>query len=97
MMNLIAIALLFVIGLICLLTQRNLIKLVMGVKILIMGASLSLISAGYARGDTAIAQALVTSILVVEAIVTAVAVALIVNVHRHYRTLDIRELTRLRG
>lgn len=96
-MNMVVVVLLLAIGLACLLTQRNLIKLVMGLKILIMGATLSLVSAGHARGETAIAQALVVSILVIEAIITAVAVALIVNVHRHYRSLDVRELAKLRG
>jgi len=96
-MNLIAVALLFVIGLVCLLTQRKVIKQVIGLKIMLQGVTLSLIHAGHARGEERFAQTMVTSALVVEAIVIAIALALIVNIFRHYPSGDVDLLDKLRG
>ena len=88
---------LFLAGLFCLITRRNVIKQVIGLKIMLQGVSLSLIHAAYLRGDTPTGEAMVVSALVVEAVVIAVALALIVNVFRHYPSNDIDDLTRLRG
>lgn len=89
--------LLFFIGLFCLLTRRNIIKQVIGLKIMLQGVTLSLIHAGHLRGDTRFAETMVISALVVETIVVAIALALIVNVFRHYPSGDIDSLDRLRG
>ena len=89
--------LLFLIGLFCLLTQRNVIKQVIGLKIMLQGVTLSLIHAGRLRGDVEFAEAMVISALIVEAVVIAIALALIVNVFRHYPSGDVGYLDRLRG
>ena len=88
---------LFAIGLYCLLTRRNVIKQVIGFKIMLQGVTLSLIHAARLQGDTAFGETLVVSALVVEAVTIAVALALIVNVFRHYPSGDIDDLDRLRG
>jgi len=89
--------LLFLVGLWCLLTRRNVIKQVIGLKIMLQGTALSLVHAGYTHGDAGFAQTMVISALVVETIVIAVALALIVNVFRHYPSGDVDHLDRLRG
>ena len=89
--------LLFLTGLLCLLTQRNAIKQVIGLKIMLQGATLGLVHAGHVRGDMRLAQTMVISALVVETVVIAIAVALIVNVFRRYPSGDIDRLDRLRG
>ena len=89
--------LLFVIGLFCLLTRRNVIKQVFGLKIMLQGVTLSLVHAGHLRGDMRFAETMVISALVVETIVIAIALALIVNIFRHYPSGDIDRLDRLRG
>ncbi len=88
---------LFVLGLVGLLTQRKVIKQIFGLKIMLQGVCLALISAGRANGDLYLAQSMVISALIVEAVVMAVALALMVNVYRHYPSGDVDELTRLRG
>ncbi len=90
-------ALLFLIGLFCLLTRRNVIKQVFGLKIMLQGVTLSLVHAGHMRGDVRFAETMVISALVVETIVIAIALALIVNIFRHYPSGDIDRLDRLRG
>ncbi len=89
--------LLFLIGLFCLLTRRNVIKQVFGLKIMLQGVTLSLVHAGHLRGDVRFAETMVISALVVETIVIAIALALIVNIFRHYPSGDIDRLDRLRG
>lgn len=89
--------LLFLIGLFCLLTRRNVIKQVFGLKIMLQGVTLSLVHAGHLHGDMRFAETMVISALVVETIVIAIAMALIVNIFRHYPSGDIDRLDRLRG
>ncbi len=89
--------LLFFIGLIGLLTQRRLIKQIIGLKIMLQGVTLGLIHAGRLSGDLDFAQSMVISALIVESVVIAVALALLVNIYRHYPSGDVDDLNRLRG
>ena len=89
--------LLFLIGLLCLLTQRNVIKQVIGLKIMLQGVTLGLIHAGYVHRDVRFAETMVISALIVETVVIAIGLALIVNVFRRYPSGDVDHLTRLRG
>jgi NADH:ubiquinone oxidoreductase subunit K len=97
MLNTSLTVLLFLIGLFCLLTQRNVIKQVIGLKIMLQGVTLSLVHAGHLRGDVRLAETMVISALVVETVVIAIALALIVNIFRHYPSGDIDHLDRLWG
>ncbi|MEJ5311604.1 MAG: NADH-quinone oxidoreductase subunit NuoK [Anaerolineae bacterium] len=96
-LNTAASVLLFLIGLGGLLIQRSAIKQVVGLKIMLQGVTLGLIQAGRMSGDLRFAQSMVISALIVEAVVIAVALALIVNVFRHYPSGDVDQLNRLRG
>lgn len=88
---------LFALGLISLLVRRNVIRQVIGLKIMLQGVSLLLILAGHRHDDVALAQSMVVSALIVEAVVIALALALIVNVFRHYPSGDVDDLRRLWG
>jgi NADH:ubiquinone oxidoreductase subunit K len=88
---------LFLVGLTCLLVSRNLIKQVIGLKIMLQGVGLGLIHAGKISGDIEFAQTMVISALIVETAVFAIALALIVNAFRHYASGDVRSMNRLKG
>ena len=88
---------LFVLGLVGLLIRRNVIRQVIGLKIMLQGVSLLLILAGQRFDDMALAQSMVVSALIVEAVVIAIALALIVNVFHHYPSGDVDDLRRLWG
>lgn len=90
-------AALFAVGLACLLTQRNVIKQVIGLKIMMQGVTLGLIVAGRTVGQQRLAETMVASALVVEAVVIAIAIALIVNIFESYPDGDVDRLDRLRG
>jgi len=89
--------LLFLIGLSCLLTRRNVIKQVIGLKIMLQGVTLGLIHAGRIVGDPHLAQTMVISALIIETVVVAIAISLIVNIFRHYPAGDIDQLIKLQG
>ncbi len=87
----------FFLGLYCLLTMRNLIKLFIGIEIIGKGVSLILLSTGWARQSIFLAQSLVVTYIVIEVSLVATALAVIINLYRVNQSLDIRMLTRLKG
>ncbi len=88
---------LFLIGLYCLLSMRNLIKLLIGIEVIAKGVTLALISASMVKGFILTGQSLVITFIVIEVCVVAVALALIINVYRHTGSLDVKKLTKLKG
>jgi NADH-quinone oxidoreductase subunit K len=62
--------------------------MVIGLEFLGKGASLLLITAGYAAGDTGVSQAVVFTLITIEAVVAAVALALVILVKRTTGSLD---------
>jgi NADH:ubiquinone oxidoreductase subunit K len=88
---------LFVLGLICLLIRRNVARQVIGLKVMLQGVCLHLIHAGRLQDNIHTSQMMVLSALIVEAVVIAVALALLVNVFHHYPSGDIDDLDRLKG
>jgi NADH:ubiquinone oxidoreductase subunit K len=85
------------IGLYCLLTMRNLIKLFIGIEIIAKGVSLALVASGFVRKNILVAQAITVTFIVIEVSVVATALAIIINVYRHTGSLDIRKLAKLKG
>jgi multisubunit Na+/H+ antiporter MnhC subunit len=84
-------------GLYALLTMRNLIKLFIGIEVVSKGVSLLLLTSGWARNSVLLAQSLVVTFIVIEVCLVATALALIINVYRSTKSLDVRSLTRLKG
>ena len=79
---------LFTVGIAGLVGRRNLIRMVIGLEFLGKGASLVLITAGYLAGDTGASQAVVFTLIAIEAVVAAVALALVILVKRRTGSLD---------
>lgn len=88
---------LFLLGWACLLTQRVVLKQVVGLKILLQSVTLLLIIAGRWQSDLFLAQLLVISALVVEAVVVSLALAMVVSVLKRIPSGDIDQLRSLRG
>ena len=75
----------------------NLIRTLIGVEILTKSVTLLIIVVGYVTGRTALTQALVITIIVIEVIVAAIAGGIALRVFRHNNNLDARELKKLQG
>jgi multisubunit Na+/H+ antiporter MnhC subunit len=84
-------------GIYCLLTMKNLIKLFIGIEIISKGVSLALITAGYYNANMLVAQSLTITFIVVEVCIVAAALAVIINIYKHTKSLDVGNLTKLKG
>lgn len=85
------------IGLYGLLTSRNLLKIVISLQLLGKAAILGLVAAGWASGQVNLGQSLAATVIVADTIIAVVGLALIVQVKRQFGTLDLGDLSRLRG
>lgn len=95
---LVSVALMFVIGLGCLMVKRDMVRILIGVEILFNAANLCFISlstqtAGYIDP---FAHSVVMMAIVLDGTVIAVGLAMVLNVFKHYKTLDVRKLRRLK-
>lgn len=90
---------LYIIGMYCLTIKRNMIRLVIGIEILLNAVHLSFIafSAYRTPGYTdPLAHTIVIMSIVLAGCISAVALTIIIYAYRHFGTLDIRKLRRLR-
>lgn len=85
------------VGLYGLLADRNLIKLIIALQILVKAALLGLIIAGNAGHQINLSQSLAITVIVADTVVAVVGIALAVQVRRRIGTLDVRDLARLKG
>ncbi len=91
---------LFAIGLYCLATKRNMLRLVLGVELLINAANINFITfAAFALPGFVdpLGNTFVCISIGLGGAVSAVALGIVVLAYRHYGTLDVTELKRLRG
>jgi len=84
--------LLLFLGLYCVISKKNLIKMIIGIEIMAKGAMLNFIASGGGH-----IQAVVIIIIAIDAIIVAVALSIIVNAWKHTKSLDVTKLTKLRG
>ncbi|MBE0511908.1 NADH-quinone oxidoreductase subunit NuoK [Candidatus Bathyarchaeota archaeon] len=90
---------LYIIGMYCLASKRNMIRLVIGVEILMNAANLTFIAFSAYRTPGHIdplGHAIAIMSIVFAGCVTAVALTIVTYAYRHYGTLDVRKLRRLR-
>jgi len=88
--------LLFGIGLVGVMVRRNLIILLMSVELMLNGANLALVAYSRARADMD-GQVLAFFVMGLAAAEAAVGLALLIGVYRHVRTLDVDQMTTLKG
>ncbi len=113
--NYVAAVVLFLIGVYGVVTQRNLVRILLNLGVMESATYLFLITLGYRSGGTApifyepnivpgrttvvdpIMQALALTSIVIGVVTLAMALSLIVQLARHYRTLDGRRIRSLKG
>jgi NADH-quinone oxidoreductase subunit K len=86
---------LFATGLYCLVAHGNLIKMVMGLEFLGKGVSLLFILGGHLSGTTGVSQAVVFSLIAIEAVVAGLALAFVILAKRVWESFDIAAISRL--
>lgn len=95
---LVGVAVMVVIGVGCLMVKRDMVRLLIGIEILFNAANLLFVAfstqtAGYIDPFP---HSIVMMALVLDGTVIAVGLAMVLNVYRHYKTIDIRKLRRLK-
>lgn len=88
----------FAVGTYCLLMKRNIIRIVIGLEIVTTAVHLNFIALSYSSpiAVNPLAQVVVVISMVLGACVATVALMYAINIYRHYGSLDIRRLKRLR-
>lgn len=86
-----------VIGVYCVLVTHNLIRALIGLELLIKAVTLLIIVAGYVTAHEALAQSLVITLIVIEAVMITVAVGVILGIRSHNDSLDVRKIRNLKG
>ncbi|MFS1563560.1 MAG: NADH-quinone oxidoreductase subunit NuoK [Candidatus Arsenophonus phytopathogenicus] len=94
--GLILAAILFVLGLSCLLIRRNLLFMLIGLEIMINSAALAFVVAGSYWGQAGgqVMYILTISLAAAEA---SIGLALLLKLHRHRQNLNIDEVSEMRG
>lgn len=95
---LVSVFLLLLIGLGCLMVKRNMIRMLIGLEILFNAANLNFVAFSVGRLGIVdpLGQTVVMMAIVLDGCVIAVGLAMTLNAYRHYGTLDVRKLRRLR-
>ena len=92
-------AALYIIGLYCLVIKRNMLRLLIALEIMMNAANLNLIafSSYSAEGLThPLAHALAIMSIGIGGCIVALGLAITLHAYRHYKTLDVRKLRRLK-
>src|SRR4030043_1093551 len=87
-----------IIGLACLMVKRDMVRILIGIEILFNAANLSFIALSTQTLGFVdpLAQSVVMMAIVLDGTVIAVGLAMVLNIYRHYGTIDIRKLRRLK-
>ena len=90
--------LLVVIGLTCLVLKRDLVRLLIGIEILFNAANLLLVAFSMQTSGLIdpYPHSIVMMALVLDGTVIAVGLAIVLNVYKHYGTLNVDKLRRLK-
>lgn len=81
----------------CILVSRNLIRILIGVELLTKAVTLLLVTSGYLTSRSALAQALVITLILVEVVVIAVAAGIIIASFRRHADVGVDHLSTLKG
>ena len=87
---------LFCLGLLGVLVRRNLLFVLMSIEIMINAAGLAFVAAG-SRWQQADGQVMFLMVLTLAAAETSVGLAMLLQLHRRFRTLDTDAASEMRG
>ncbi|HOT95582.1 MAG TPA: NADH-quinone oxidoreductase subunit NuoK [bacterium] len=82
-------ALLFVLGMICVLTRRNAIGLLMGVELILNSANINLVAFSRFVENGLSGQIFALFVIVLAAAEAAIAMAIVLAIYRSYKNIDV--------
>lgn len=90
-------AILFTLGLVCVLTRKNAVAIMIGIELMLNAAGLNLIAFSRFGGHEIQGQVFVLFLIVLAAAEAVVGLALIIAIHRQLRTIDVDRTDELKG
>ncbi|MEO1053802.1 MAG: NADH-quinone oxidoreductase subunit NuoK [Bacteroidota bacterium] len=90
-------ALLFCIGVVAIITKKNVIVVLMGIELILNAANINLVAFSQYDHVQIQGQVLTLFVIVVAAAEAAVALAIILRVYAHYQSVNIDEIKDLKG
>jgi len=90
--DLAAVAVLFSFGMFALISKTNLIKMVIGIELMGKAVTLSFIVGGFISGSTGLSQSVVFTVIAIEAVVAALALALVIISKAAFKTIEVDKM-----
>lgn len=94
--SIISVVLVLIAGLYSLLMTKNLIRVLISIEILMKSVTLFIIVTGYIINRPALAQSMVITTTVIEVVTVATAAGIAAALSKHYNTLNIRKIRKLK-
>jgi len=88
---------LFAMGFYAVVAKESLLRILLGIEIMGKGVTLSFVTAGFALDRLGSAQAFVFTVIVIEVVVTAIALAIMIRLQHSTGRLDVGAMRRLSG
>ena len=92
-----AVVLISVTAVYCMINTHNMIRILLALELLNKGVTLLIAAAGAASGKMALAQSFIIALIIIEVVVTAIGAGIIIAVHSRNGSLDLRNLTKIKG
>lgn len=89
-------AILFSLGLYCVVTRRNAILVLMGIELILNAANINFIAFSRFAGYRLDGQMVAVFVIILAAAEAAVALAIVLNIYRRFNTVNVDEISKLR-
>ena len=81
----------------CVIATHNMIRILIAIELLNKGVTLLIAAAGAYSGKMALAQSYIIALIIIEVVVTAIGAGIIIAVHARNGSLDLNNLTKIKG
>ncbi len=89
-------AVLFALGLFCVLTRRNAVALLMGVELILNAANINFVAFNHYMGGVLTGQVFAAFVIVLAAAEAAVGLAIVMSIYQNLKSIDVTEADTLR-
>ncbi|MCX6639512.1 MAG: NADH-quinone oxidoreductase subunit NuoK [bacterium] len=90
-------AILFALGLLCVMTRKNAISVLMGVELILNAGALNFVTFSHYTAGNLLGQGAAVFVIILAAAEAAVALAIFLNVYRTLSTSEVDKANQLRG
>jgi len=81
----------------CMIRTLHMLKITIGIEVAMKGVTLFMVLAGKVSGKVALSQTFVLTIIVIKVVVAVVGTGTAVGLFRKYGSMNVRNLSRLKG